>query len=66
MWISFYLIDDELFGVGTVHCEVHRKNNDVRQRGYDTQGYSIAHLKWQHGVDCNDDEEEEGHLERTR
>lgn len=48
------------------HCEVHRKNNDVRQRGDDTQGYSIAHLEWQHGVDCNDDEEEEGHLERTR
>lgn len=38
----------------------------MRQRGDDTQNYSIAHLKWQHGVNCDDDEEEEGHLKRKK
>lgn len=38
----------------------------MRQRGDDTQHHSVPQLEWQHGIHCEDDEEEERHLKKTR
>ena len=45
-----------------VNSEVHHEGHDVGQRGDDAQHNSIKQLEWQHGVNSEDDEEEERHL----
>lgn len=47
---------------GEVQCE----NYDVGQWGDDAQHHSVPQLEWQHGVNGEDDEEEERHLETEK
>lgn len=49
-------------GGGAENSEAQGKDDDVGQGGDDTQKDSVPQLEGQHGVHCEDDEEEEGNL----
>ena len=49
-----------------VKGEVQSENYDVGQWGDDAQHHSVPQLEWQHGVNREDDEEEERHLETEK
>lgn len=59
---STHLFGQDGVGDVTGDREVNRQDDDVGQRGDDAQEDCIAHLEGQHGVHCEDDEEEEWNL----
>lgn len=61
--LLFYLVGEARSGGVVVNCQAQCKDQDVGQRGDDTQHHSVPQLERQHGVHCEDDEEEERHLE---
>lgn len=63
-FLLLYLVGKITVGFRTVGCEAQSEYQNVRQGGDGTQHHSVPQLERQHGVNCEDDEEEERHLRK--